>query len=401
MRIKFERQLLVRFVLVAVISLVIEVASYINSARAIESGQRVTEAHAVLGRLDQVASMMKDAETGARGFLLSGSQEQLRLFNAALGGLGGELNKLDDIVRGNRQQRASAARLNELVALRIEGLRVATGLKHNGRDAEAAAIVQSRDGQRSMDEIRTLILGMRGDAERLLMGRELRADLMAQGMAVLSWAGLIANIFVLAFSYRLVARELKMRRDAERRLNELANIDPLTGLHNRRSVAELLRIAYARAARHSAWLSVVMLDIDFFKSYNDTYGHPAGDELLRTTGSLLRSLVRVDDYVGRYGGEEFIVLLPDTNAEMACVVAERIRAGIEESGRARCRLTVSLGVATLSARTTSIEALVEQSDKALYRSKQEGRNRVSHYDGLEPVTLPISIRYESSVVRAG
>jgi diguanylate cyclase (GGDEF)-like protein len=220
-------------------------------------------------------------------------------------------------------------------------------------------------------------------------------------MTVLSWAGLVTNILVLGFSYRLVARELRKRHEAERCLTELANIDPLTGLHNRRSVGELLRIAHAHAVRQDASLSVVMIDIDYFKAYNDTYGHPAGDEVLHSTGLILRSLVRVDDFVGRYGGEEFIVLLPNTDATTACLVAERIRSGIAAWDRGRRLITVSLGVSTLVSRSTAIDVLVAQSDKALYQSKQNGRDCVTHYDAVEPVMLPISVHLGSSAVRAG
>lgn len=162
---------------------------------------------------------------------------------------------------------------------------------------------------------------------------------------------------------------------------ELAVIDALTGLNNRRYLDNHLKILFNRAATRERPLSVCLTDIDRFKQVNDTYGHDAGDEVLREFASRLRSTVRGADLACRYGGEEFVVVMPDTPVEMAASVAERLRSIIEDrpfvlrSGR-ELHLTASLGIATNTSSIETPEQLMRQADLAMYEAKSAGRNRV-------------------------
>lgn len=162
------------------------------------------------------------------------------------------------------------------------------------------------------------------------------------------------------------------------RLAELASTDELTGVKNRRRFREDLELLFAQARRQDSPLSLILLDIDRFKDYNDSFGHPTGDELLRTFGALLRESVRGHDVVARYGGEEFVVLLPATGADEALEVAERLREAIAGRDWPHRPVTASLGVATSVAETPDESTLVELADRALYSSKQTGRNRTTH-----------------------
>jgi diguanylate cyclase (GGDEF)-like protein len=162
------------------------------------------------------------------------------------------------------------------------------------------------------------------------------------------------------------------------RLVELATTDELTGVKNRRRFGEDLELFFAHAFRQGAPLSLVMLDIDHFKSYNDSFGHPAGDEVLRTVGSILRASVRKHDVVARYGGEEFAVLLPGSGPSETLEVAERLRAAIADRNWPHRKVTASLGVATMTPGLLDAAALVDQADRALYQSKLAGRDRVTH-----------------------
>lgn len=164
------------------------------------------------------------------------------------------------------------------------------------------------------------------------------------------------------------------------RLAELATVDELTGAKNRRRFREDLEMLHAVASRHGAPLSLVMLDVDRFKQYNDEFGHPAGDEVLRVVGKTLRDNTRDQDVVARYGGEEFAVLLPSTNVESSLILAERLRAKIEAHLWTRRPVTASFGIATTGLNIPDSSGLVEAADQALYHSKKAGRNRVSHYD---------------------
>jgi diguanylate cyclase (GGDEF)-like protein len=191
-------------------------------------------------------------------------------------------------------------------------------------------------------------------------------------------------------------RELReIRRQLEHRnrdLERLSALDTLTGIANRRRFDAVLRQEWKRAARDLGLLSLVFCDIDYFKRFNDTYGHQAGDEcLVRVAQTMDEALNRPADLAARYGGEEFVALLVDTDADGARMLAERIRARVEAlriSHRASdvgAFLTVSLGVATLVPRPGVLpEDLVDLADRALYAAKQGGRNRVATADALSP-----------------
>lgn len=159
----------------------------------------------------------------------------------------------------------------------------------------------------------------------------------------------------------------------------LAQTDALTGLYNRRYTSSTLDLEVARTNRYATPLSAILLDIDLFKSVNDRFGHNAGDEVIRRVAGVLRSGVRVNDVAGRWGGEEFLVLLTNTSADGAAVVAERVRSSIEALGPTAGgpdRITVSAGVAEHSHGRNGL-TLVERADQALYRAKEKGRNRVA------------------------
>jgi diguanylate cyclase (GGDEF)-like protein len=169
-----------------------------------------------------------------------------------------------------------------------------------------------------------------------------------------------------------------------REIERLGMIDALTDIPNRRNFDIRIREEWRRETRTGNSLSMMMVDIDFFKHYNDTYGHPQGDILLRSLASLFTvHLKRPSDFVARLGGEEFAILLPEANREGAAVMAERIRAATEEMAvpvadqKKDTNITISIGVATLIPdKNTPVEELVEKADKNLYAAKAAGRNRV-------------------------
>lgn len=157
--------------------------------------------------------------------------------------------------------------------------------------------------------------------------------------------------------------------------------DALTGIYNRRFLEESLPRELARAARQNRSLAVMMLDIDHFKRFNDTHGHPGGDALLAAVGKLLKQECRAADIPCRYGGEEFTVIMPDTDAEAALVQAERIRAAVSRlavrhEGAPLSAVTASLGIAVYPHHASVQDVLLELADEALYRAKSGGRNQV-------------------------
>ncbi|WP_036042599.1 sensor domain-containing diguanylate cyclase [Leptospira alstonii] len=181
-----------------------------------------------------------------------------------------------------------------------------------------------------------------------------------------------------------LAAELK---DANNKLFEQASTDPLTKLKNRRTFNEELNDLILITNRKKGFLSLLMIDVDHFKAYNDKFGHPAGDRVLIRLASVFTYTLRISDLLARFGGEEFVVALPDTGEEKAIEVSNRLVTTVrKESWDNRSIITISVGIATLDfnrspnyCNTTDLSVeIVEDADRALYRSKADGRNRATH-----------------------
>jgi diguanylate cyclase (GGDEF)-like protein len=165
------------------------------------------------------------------------------------------------------------------------------------------------------------------------------------------------------------------------RLFELATTDGMTKLYVHRYFQLLLDQEMHRSRRYNKIFSLIMMDIDNFKDFNDTYGHQLGDEVLKSVARAVKNILRANDVTARYGGEEFVVILPETDAPQAMIAAEKIRAIVESleivHGEERLHVTISLGVAAFPQHAGEKEELIRLADEALYTSKHKGKNRVS------------------------
>jgi diguanylate cyclase (GGDEF)-like protein len=157
---------------------------------------------------------------------------------------------------------------------------------------------------------------------------------------------------------------------------DLARLDGLTGLYNHRMFQDSLRDEIKRTRRYNHPLTLIMLDIDHFKKFNDTYGHPVGDEVLKMTSTTIKTMIRTTDRAFRYGGEEFVLMLPETKCDSGRVLAERLRQKVANSGSVQnLSVTISLGMTELCAQDTP-ESFIKRTDSALYGAKESGRNKV-------------------------
>lgn len=184
--------------------------------------------------------------------------------------------------------------------------------------------------------------------------------------------------------YLFIERDLSERKSKEQQLYEKATIDDLTQVFNRHHTYQLASQAIEKAQRYNTTLSAIMLDIDHFKQVNDTYGHPTGDKVLTQLAKLIRDQVRKADIVGRVGGEEFFILLPEVSVEEAHAMAERIRSSVErkswQATGVKKGISISLGVTEYN--NDNLESLIAKSDKSLYYAKENGRNRAVKYNQI-------------------
>ncbi|WP_286714641.1 sensor domain-containing diguanylate cyclase [Marinobacter sp. tcs-11] len=192
--------------------------------------------------------------------------------------------------------------------------------------------------------------------------------------------GEVEKVCLLVYDVTEFASSKRALERANEQLAKLSMTDRLTGLLNRGTWENLVDAEYERFRRYGQATSLVMFDIDHFKPVNDTYGHLAGDEVIRHTADVTRNNIRQSDSAGRYGGEEFGIILPETDAESARVICERIREAIENSTVSTTagdiRYTVSMGIAQLTETPENYMQWMQKADEALYKAKESGRNKV-------------------------
>lgn len=203
---------------------------------------------------------------------------------------------------------------------------------------------------------------------------------IALGISIMKQQGPEGMLF-----FALIRDRSEWVRESEE-LERLANTDPLSGLPNRRAFTRAARLALVEGEGGGLPLSIIMLDIDHFKSINDAHGHDGGDRVIRMLPRLLKGTLRQSDLIARWGGEEFIVLLPNTGEAAASGIAERLRQTIEVTpldlrNGSTISVTASLGVIACQSGHEILETIVQRADRALYAAKKAGRNRVSIYRG--------------------
>ncbi|HET6746120.1 MAG TPA: diguanylate cyclase [Candidatus Limnocylindria bacterium] len=270
--------------------------------------------------------------------------------------------------------------------------------------------------------------GSARELQLLLAATALTAGMTAMALAAWSYFGWRLNRIARALEDTLSADEPVQLREsgvpAERRLARAFNAaagaflqvearathDRLTGIANRETLLTTLVAEVERAARHHSWLSVAFIDIDRFKPINDTYGHNSGDAVLRQVASLISNNIRASDLIGRYGGEEFMLILPETPHDEAVVLAEKLRNLVMQqpmviAGHQRLRVTISIGVAGDVGSQLQVDSLVDQADAAMYAAKSLGRNRTYLYRAVDesaPVRrAPISAEHRAAATAIG
>lgn len=192
------------------------------------------------------------------------------------------------------------------------------------------------------------------------------------------------TLFIIWLAAVMLIFHLTQEKKYTEKLAELANHDALTGVHNRHYFNQELEKEIAKSRRYKIDLSLCIIDIDHFKRVNDTYGHPIGDQVLKSLATICKTVLRDVDIVVRFGGEEFIVILPSTPIEGALLTAERIRKAIEEHNfnydEVALNCTVSVGVASHDNKDWNDKDLIKAADIALYEAKKQGRNRVCEFN---------------------
>jgi diguanylate cyclase (GGDEF)-like protein len=319
---------------------------------------------------------------GERGFLLTGDPKYLGYFNEGQQQTVAVAKRLEGLTVDNPRQGANLALLDTGLTDYYQFLTGTIRLKQQGRADAAIAMIRRHSGSQ-LDGLLASIGKIEDEERNLLASRKIDVDKADQraarhdyeliGLGVLLLLGM-ATAGILAI--RAQARAMKAAAD----LRWIATTDELTGLPNRRAFLAALEAESARAERQDAQLWVTIIDVDRFKRINDNYGHPAGDDVLRSVAAIVRTSIRGNDLLGRIGGEEFAVLMPETTRDQAQMVSERFRRAVETtpfvlpSGEV-ISVTLSAGLAARG-RGEDPTTLLSRTDIALYAAKRDGRNLV-------------------------
>ncbi|HKQ25527.1 MAG TPA: diguanylate cyclase [Burkholderiales bacterium] len=342
-----------------------------NASRTLDSSRLVVE---LQGRL-------VDAETSQRGFLITGNADYLEAYSEALSRLTPTFIELYES-RADEPlgvQRLDA--LQSLVFLKFRELQTSIELRRHSGFAAAQKLTMTNEGKRTMDRIRKLIGEFRIDEADAFSVQEKRVQDTVTTTRVSFFAATLAGLGLLMYVLYTLWLYLVEVRKTEKTLRHQALRDPLTGLLNRRFFDAGLEQEILRSRRSGNPVSLLILDIDHFKHFNDEYGHEAGDAVLRSIGQLLQTQVRGSDVACRFGGEEFVILMPDAALESAKArgrqILEAIRGQeIPHQGRLLPSVTASLGVAEFPIHASNAEGILDAADNALYIAKRTGRDRM-------------------------
>jgi diguanylate cyclase (GGDEF)-like protein len=368
--------------------------------------------YVVLNQAERMLSAMKDAETGGRGYLLTGDETFLEPYLAVRDTVGGQVEQLRQLTRDNPGQQQRLTLLSSLAKSLLAHWLALVDMRLQGDITEAKQAVRGGENKRLMDDFRAEMARFIQTENELLALRDAsftssRALLIETMVAVISFAALLVAVSAYTVQRetrrRLIEQEQISAQLAKKNeemevmaaeLRQMAFHDALTKLPNRRLLGDHLSQTMAASKRSGLHAALLLLDLDNFKTLNDTYGHDAGDLLLIEVADRLKCCVRAIDTVARFGGDEFAVLIGDLAADkvesmsQAKIVAEKIRiilsnpylVPLEHEGQAQRTVehhcTASIGVVIFINHQASQEDILKWADAAMYRAKDQGRNTI-------------------------
>lgn len=320
---------------------------------------------------------------GERGYLLTGDLEFREPYDTGRAEALEQVRTLRTLARDNPVQSRNVVEIERHLGIYLDEIGYLVRLQADGRHDEAVRIVRTGIGRRYINRALAAVERFEAEEFRLLAQRraiQARSESRHQVlMYVLAGLGTLLIVLLLV-ALRRASGAFRLAVELATELQVQATTDTLTGLPNRRHLLDALEKEVVRAKRTGRPLAFALLDLDKFKAINDTHGHPSGDAVLRSVADVLKRVCRGGDLVGRFGGEEFAMLMPETSREEAEIACERIRKAIAKRTVAYPtgafgRVTVSTGVAVFASEEKSNQ-FVARADTALYQAKQDGRNVV-------------------------
>lgn len=358
----------------------------LNAIHAANAWQQAQHWHAhtlkVLLTAEHARSSVNEALRGEGGYLLTRDPDFLRSYQKGRTEAPRFAAELRRLTADNPRQAPNLDALDRQLRDYFGVLRETLTLEEGGREAEAVSVIRTDVRRHDIEALLATISRIEAEERSLLDIRETAIDKAehANDLAGISLAALGMLLLGLVAAAGVTASKARMRTlEAEEQLRRAATTDELTGLLNRRAFLAAVDVEIARSARSGPPLALALIDLDHFKSVNDRFGHAGGDEVLRKFAETAREAMRTTDVIGRLGGEEFAVLMPETDQIQSGMAAERLRDAV--AGRrmalstgALAPVTISIGVANYKPGEDR-DRLIARADEALYDAKESGRNR--------------------------
>ncbi len=384
------RKIFLLFLIIIVILISSSILLYQLRASFLENTSWVIHTHEVNTSIESLGSLIKDAETGQRGYLLTDNNSYLDPYHKSIESIHKEFIKLKNFTLDNQKQQTKLSELEPLISKKMSELESTISLHNNGDEDKAHEIVKSNLGKNLMDQIRVVLDDMKKKEAELLAIRQAQfQENLEKTFLAIVFGSVLLIIIVGIITYvavRNINKNITEHIDSENKLKHLATHDALTNLNNRIGFEKEINYEIDRATRYKHQLSIIMIDLDNFKTINDTYGHNCGDIVLKDIGHILANSKRKVDYVLRYGGEEFLLVIPETSLNETRDFAERLRLKIASyifkiGNDKEINVTASMGIANFPNHATTFSELLNAADVAMYQAKNDGRNRVVTYQG--------------------
>ncbi|MFI4939719.1 MAG: diguanylate cyclase domain-containing protein [Burkholderiales bacterium] len=339
----------------------------------------VSQTYEVISAIENLRAGLVDAETGERGYVITGETSYFPVYFDTLQRIQWETDLIDALIADNPSQRALFSKLKRLIAYRLKTIRIIVETRQAGSIDDARELVSINEDKLEMGRIQDVLNRME-EEENTQLNTRIDARNTAYRHFWWTLGAFIATVSAVGFwQYTRIKRIMRLDEHARQRIRRLAEHDPLTGLPNRRLLQAKLDLALAYATRSGKMVGVMFIDLDGFKAVNDKLGHQAGDELLKKVAQRLRQGTRISDLVARLGGDEFVVVLseleqPGDVSHLAKKLIDMVSSPFSIAGSSVC-ISASIGISMFPANGNTGAELLGNADDAVYRAKESGKKQ--------------------------
>lgn len=389
-----ERKLIVSIAGVVVLMIAAGFVAFKALNDSIEISREVSNSRETLTEVESTLLTLKDAEEDQRDYISADREHALARLRVVREEAHRKLARLKTLTANNANHQERLTRVEP--ALHKKLARTHETIIRRPADqfltAKATAISDEEKGQ--IEDIGQLLGDIKTEENDALERRVAMSEASVRNVTISFGSLFVLIVALLTLVFVLVRKDLVTQRQLQQRLNELATTDELTRLYNRREINRCFRDEVERFQRYKQPFSLLLLDIDHFKSVNDNYGHQGGDAILQGVAMRIRDRIRTTDIAGRFGGEEFAVILPNTLTSDAYTLAERMRQAIatkpftvdnSDGKKVDVRVSISIGVSGVGGVFDTEEDVIRSADTALYQAKNEGRDRTVMFQEVAAV----------------